>query len=133
MTTPHIEDFAGRHLSAGDSFAEIVDNSVAKVDVAIDDEDVLLLRPDSPALVKLDSLPLHTFRGKVTVVTPKGTVEGDKRYFFARVTLPNPNRVLRPGMQGHGKISVGWRPVGYVLFRRPALWVYSKLWSWMSW
>ncbi len=133
VTTPHIEDFAGRHLSAGDSFAEIIDNSVAKVDVAIDDEDVLLLRPDSPALVKLDSLPLHTFRGKVTVVTPKGTVEGDKRYFFARVTLPNPNRVLRPGMQGHGKISVGWRPVGYVLFRRPALWVYSKLWSWMSW
>ena len=47
VTTAHIEDLAGRHLSAGDSFAEVVDSSLAKVDVAIDDEDVLLLRSDS--------------------------------------------------------------------------------------
>lgn len=133
VTTAHIEDLAGRHLSAGDSFAEIVDSSLAKIDVAIDDQDVLLLRTDSPAMVKLDSLPVRTFRGHVAVVSPKGTLDGGKRYFFARITLPNPDGLLRPGMQGRSKISVGWRPVGYVLFRRPALWVYSKLWSWISW
>ena len=133
VTTAHIEDAAGRHLSAGDSFAEVVDSSVAKVDVAIDDQDVLLLHQDSPAAVKLDSLPIQVFHGQVAVVSFKGTLDGDKRYFFARVALPNSDGVLRPGMQGHGKISVGWRPAGYVLFRRPALWAYSKLWSWMNW
>lgn len=133
VTTAHIEDLAGRHLSAGDSFAEVVDSSVAKVDVAIDDEDVLLLRSDSSALIKLDSSPVRTFRGPVTVISPKATLNGSKRHFFARVTLANPDGVLRPGMQGRGKISVGWHPAGYVLFRRPALWVYSKLWSWISW
>lgn len=133
VTTAHIEDFAGRHLSVGDSFAEVVDSSVAKVDVAIDDEDVLLLHQDSPAVLKLDSLPLRVFHGSVAVVSPKGIVDGNKRYFFARIALPNPDGLLRPGMQGHGKISVGWRPAGYVLFRRPALWAYSKVWSWLSW
>lgn len=133
VTTAHIEDSAGRHLSAGDTFAEVVDSSVAKIDVAIDDQDVLLLHQDSPAVVKLDSLPVRVFHGRVAVVSPKGTLDGDKRYFFARIALPNPNGLLRPGMQGHGKVSVGWRPAGYVLFRRPALWAYSKLWSWISW
>ena len=99
MTTAHIEDLAGRHLSAGDSFAEIVDSSLAKIDVAIDDQDVLLLRTDSPAMVKLDSLPVRTFRGHVAVVSPKGTLDGGKRYFFARITLPNPDGLLRPGMR----------------------------------
>jgi RND family efflux transporter MFP subunit len=133
VTTGHIEDFAGRHLSVGDTFAEIVDNSLARVDVAIDDQDVLLLRPDASAQIKLDSLPVRTFHGQVAVVSPKGTTDGSKRYFLARITLPNSDKVLRPGMQGRGKISVGWRPAGYVLFRRPALWGYSKLWSWIGW
>jgi len=67
------------------------------------------------------------------VVSPKSQVEGDQRYFYARVSVPNGNGSMRPGMQGRGKISVGWRPVGYVLFRRPAMWIYSKLWSWLGW
>jgi hypothetical protein len=60
-------------------------------------------------------------------------VEGEERVFYARVTVPNADGPLRPGMQGRGKISAGWRPVGYVLFRRPAMWIYSKLWSWLGW
>lgn len=132
VTTPHIEDFAGRRLSAGDSFAEVVDSSLAKVDIAIDDSDVLLVWQGSQSLVKLDSLPTRTFRGAVAIVSPKSTVEGDKRYFYARVALPNPDGLLRPGMQGRAKISVGWHPVGYILFRRPALWIYARLWSWIS-
>jgi len=40
---------------------------------------------------------------------------------------------MRAGMQGRGKIWAGWRPAGYVLFRRPAMWIYSKLWNWFGW
>ncbi len=133
VTTPRVQDLAGRSLKAGDLFAEIVDRSQAMVDVAIEEQDAPLLRTGTAAAVKLESFPLRTFHGSVAVVSPKAQVFGDDRFFFARVAVPNRNGELRSGMQGRGKISVAWRPVGYVLFRRPAMWVFQKLWSWFGW
>ncbi len=133
VTTPHVEDLTGRRLAAGDTFAEVADSSQARVDVAIDESEISLLRPGSPAAIKVEGFPTQTFRGNVAVVSPKSQPEGDVRFFYARVDVPNPDGRLRPGMQGRGKVSVGWRPIGYVFFRSPFMWLYSKLWSWFGW
>lgn len=133
VTTPHVEDLTGRRLAAGDTLAEVADSSEARVDVAIDESEISLLRPGAAAAIKVEGFPMQTFRGNVAVVSPKSQPDGDVRFFYARVDVPNPDGRLRPGMQGRGKISVGWRPVGYVLFRSPFMWFYSKLWSWFGW
>jgi multidrug resistance efflux pump len=133
ITTPRVEESRGRHLAAGDTFAELVDSTRATADVAMDESEMPLIQQGAKAAVKLDSFPTTTFRGVVEVLSPKSRVDGDTRYFDARVNLSNPDGRLRPGMQGIGKITIGWRPIGYVLFRRPALWVYSKLWSGFGW
>lgn len=133
VTTPHVEDFTGRHLAAGDTLAEVADSSAARVDVAVDESEISLLRPDAAAAIKVEGFPTQTFRGHVAVVSPKSQAEGDARFFYARVDVSNPDGRLRPGMQGRGKISVGWRPIGYVLFRSPFMWFYSKLWWWFGW
>ncbi len=133
VTTPHVEDMVGRRLAAGDTFAEIADSSQSRVDVAVDETEISLLHPGATAAIKVEGFPTQTFRGDVSVVSPKSQVDGDARFFYARVDVPNPDGRLRPGMQGRGKISVGWHPIGYVLFRGPMLWVYSKLWSWFGW
>ncbi len=133
VATPHIEDSVGRQLSAGAKFGEIVDNSQAIVDVAVDDVGIALLRDGARGWLKLDGFPTRTFKGAVSVISPKSEVQGDSRVFFARLAVPNPNGLMRAGMQGRAKISAGWRSVGYVLFRRPAVWVYTKLWIWFGW
>jgi RND family efflux transporter MFP subunit len=133
VSTPHVENFAGRRLQYGDSFAEVVDASSAVVDVAIDDPDITLLRSGLKAVVKLNSYAMRTFHGDVIVVSPKGQLQGESRVFFARVLVPNPDGLIRTGMEGRGKVSVGWHPAGYVLFRRPVIWVYSRLWTWFGW
>lgn len=133
VATPHIEDFVGRKLEIGDVFGEVVDSSHATVDVAIPEDDVALLQPGSAAAVKLDSYPTRTFRGEVMVVSPASVVQADQRVFFARVDVPNPDGAIRAGMQGRGKVSAGWHSAGYVLFRRPAMWAWGKLWSWFGW
>jgi len=133
VLTAHPENLVGRKLSAGDVFAEIADASVATVDVAIDEADIPLVKPGTAAAVKLESYPQKTFRGKVGVVSLQSEVSDARRVFYARVNVPNRDELMRPGMQGRGKVSVGWRPVGMVLLRRPAMWLYSQLWSWLGW
>jgi RND family efflux transporter MFP subunit len=133
VTTPHVENMIGRHLAVGDTFAEIADSSKATIDVPIDEQDIALLRKGEASAVKLEAYPTRIFRGAVDVLSPKAQAEKDERFFYARVTIPNSEGRLRPGMQGRAKISTGWAPVGYVLFRRPAIWIYSKLWSLLGW
>ncbi|MFY9688844.1 MAG: GAF domain-containing protein, partial [Candidatus Acidiferrales bacterium] len=133
IATPHVEDFAGRKLGRGDSFAEVVDTSRAMVDVAADDDDAGLLRVGQHASVKLNSYPAHTFHGEVDIVSPEAQKLQDSTVFYSRVAIPNADGLIRTGMQGRGKIRVGWRPAGYVFFRGPFFWAYSKLWYWFGW
>lgn len=133
VATPHVENFAGRKLQQGDSFAEIVDTSHAVVDVAIDDEDVGLLKVGQKAVVKLNSYPTRTFHGEVLIVSPKAETLHDSPVFFARVGIPNEDGAIRAGMEGRGKVRVGWYPAAFVFFRRLFLWVYEKAWYWLGW
>ena len=132
VATPHVEDFAGKHLAAGDMFAQVVDSSAVTVDVALDEDDIPLAKAGASASVKLDGFPARTFRGKVTVVSPQSEAQGDSRVFFARVAVANPQNLIRTGMQGRGKVFAGWHPAGFVLLRGPALWLWAKLWSWFG-
>lgn len=133
ITTPHVENAVGRHLTQGDTLAEIVETAHVMVDVAVPEDDANLLKRGESASIKLESFPLRTLQGHVMVVSPEGQVESDHRVFVARVDVLNEDGALRPGMQGLGKVSVGWHPAGYVFFRGTAMWIWSKLWSWFGW
>ncbi|HKU23647.1 MAG TPA: efflux RND transporter periplasmic adaptor subunit [Terriglobales bacterium] len=133
VTTPHVQDFSGRKLAPGDNFAEVADNSTVTVNVAVDEPDLPLLRTGARGWVKLDGFPARTFKGTVDIISPQSEMAGDQRTFYARVEVSNPGNLIRAGMSGRAKVAVGWHPVGYVLFRRPAIWLYSKLWSWFAW
>jgi RND family efflux transporter MFP subunit len=132
VATPQVENLTGKRMQYGDGFAEIMDDSQAVVDVAMEDADVGFVKTGSAVAIKLNSYPTRTFRGNVSVVSPKGELQGESRVFFARVTLPNTDGSIRSGMGGQGKVRVGWYPSGYVLFRRPVIWIYSRLWNWLG-
>jgi len=132
IATQHVENMVGRRLQFGDTFAEVVDTSRAVVDLAIDESDTPLLRTGEQVAIKLNSFPTRIFRGDVMLVSPKGSLMGDSRFFFARVPIPNQNREIRVGMEGRGKVRAGWYPSGYVLFRKPLVWLYTQFWFWFG-
>jgi multidrug efflux pump subunit AcrA (membrane-fusion protein) len=133
VATPQIQDLIGHKVKAGESFVDIVDNSQALVDVSVDESDVGLLQVGEKTSLKLDGFPERTFHGQVAVVSPQGVLQNAEPVFFARVSVANPDSSLRAGMQGHGKISTGWRSAGVVLFRRMGMWIWAKLWNWFGW
>jgi RND family efflux transporter MFP subunit len=133
IATPHIETLTGRKLEAGDNFAVVINTANATLDVAIAETDLPLIRAGDNASVKLESFPLRKYRGVVSVISPNSSVDGDKRVFYARVQVPNPDGSIRAGMKGLTKIWTGWRPAGYVMFRGVGMWLWTKLWNWFGW
>ena len=133
VSTPHVEDLAGRKVTAGDPMIDLIRTAQSTVDVEVPTSDVSLVRAGNRASIKLESFPSQTFHGTVRVVSPSGQVVGDNRVFFARIAVANPDGNLRPGMQGFGKVRTGLRPLGYVLLRDPTVWIWEKLWGWFGW
>jgi len=133
VATPVLENAAGEHLDAGATFAQVLDLSSAVVDVAVAQGDVSLVHPGQAAVIKLDSYPRSSWRGAVDVVSPEAQPGDGVRTFAARVPVSNDEAALRSGMTGNAKIFIGYRPAGYVLLRKPALWLWQTLWNWIGW
>lgn len=133
VATPVLKNAAGEHLEAGATFAQVLDLSSAVVDVSVAQGDVSLVQSGQPAVVKLDSYPQRSWHGAVDVVSPEAQPGDGVRTFAARVPVPNDEALLRAGMAGHAKIFIGYRPAGYALLRKPALWLWQTLWNWIGW
>jgi GAF domain-containing protein len=133
VITPALENAAGGHLDAGASFAQVLDLSSAVVNIAFPQRDAALVRPGQPAAIKLDSYPQRSWHNTIAVVSPQAQQADGEGTFAARVPLSNADGTLRAGMTGRAKIFIGFRPAGYVLLRRPALWIWQIMWNWIGW
>ena len=133
VVTPDLQNVSGKHLDAGTAFAQVLDLSSAIVQISIPERDTLLVSPGANVAIKLDSYPQRTWRGHVSVVSPEAKAVDGERTFTVEVPLANADAGLRAGMTGRAKISLGWKPAGYVLLRSPALWAWQTLWNWIGW
>jgi transcriptional regulator with GAF, ATPase, and Fis domain len=133
VVTPNLQNAAGEHLDAGASFAQVLDLSSAVIRVAVPQRDAFLLRSGEAAAIKLDSYPQRTWHNAVSLVSPQAVAIDGDRTFGAEVPVPNADAALHAGMSGKGKISIGFKPAGYVLLRNPALWLWQTLWNWIGW
>jgi len=133
VITPSLQNVAGGHLDAGAPFAQVLDLSSAVVNIAVPQNDAALVRPGQSAAIKLDSYPQRSWHSPIAIISPEAQHAEGEETFAARVPLPNADGILRSGMTGRAKIFIGFRPAGYVLFRRPALWVWQTLWNWIGW
>ncbi len=133
VVTPDLQNVAGKHLDAGNAFAQVLDLSSALLQISIPEQDTVLMSAGERVAIKLDSYPQRTWRGAVSVVSPEAKAGDGDRTFTAEVPLSNADATLRAGMTGRAKISLGWKPAGYVLLRRPALWAWQILWNWIGW
>jgi len=80
------------------------------------------------AALKFNPYPGRLFRGSVDRVGARLRQDGEERFLIAEVSIPNPDGALKTGMLGTGKVSVGTRSVFTALFRRPARYLWNKIW-----
>ena len=138
IVTPKVEEKVGKLLSRGEEFCELVDPLQMAVEMDVPETEEALIRPPAPVALKLNSFPTRTFRGTVERMGARTVSVAGEQFFIVRALFPNPDGAARTGMVGQAKITAaggwsqsGWYPVGYVLFRAPARWVWTKVWSWL--
>lgn len=94
---------AGTIVPANTKVLTITDTSGMYVDCALSEEDVAFMQMGTPVTVSIDSLA-KTYDGIVTYVSPAMN-DADKTYAI-RITLQNPDALLRGGMLAEMNISV---------------------------
>ncbi len=93
----------GQAVQAGDNLFLIADRTVLWVELAVFENDARVLRVGTPVALTTDAVPGRTFRGKVSFIQPR--VDEKSRTLTARIEVPNPDGVLRPGMFAMAELS----------------------------
>lgn len=98
----------------GAPLLEIADLSEVTLTVYVPQPALGRVRMDQPAQVRVDSFPGHVFHGKVTHIadqaefTPKNVQTQEERVntvFAVKITLPNPDGALKPGMPADAEFA----------------------------
>jgi RND family efflux transporter MFP subunit len=128
IVTPRIEERVGQYLKRGEELCVVADAGTVTAEVAVPESDASLLRPGEPASLKLNPYPGRTFRGVVSRVGARLREQGEDRFLIAEVRVENPDGALRTGMLGMGKVRIGRRSLATLLLRKPARYLWSKVW-----
>jgi len=86
----------GQAVEPGDNLYMIADLSEVWVEAELFEADVALIQEGMPATIEVAALPGRTFEGRVEYVYP--TLQEETRSMQARIALPNPGGILKPGM-----------------------------------
>jgi len=102
------------NLAAPDApLLRIVDLSTVRTTVHVIERDYRLMRGGLEAEVRVDAYPNVVFRGKVSRVAP--VLDEVTRTADVRIDIPNPDRLLKPGMYTRVSLRSGTEREGLVI------------------
>jgi len=128
IVTPRIQERAGQFLARGSELCVVADVGSVLAEVGVPENDSSLIRAEEAVTLKLNPFPTRIFRG---VLKRPGThVREDEkdRFVVAEVQVESPPGLLKTGMQGKAKVSTVRVPIAVAIFRKPARYLWNKLW-----
>lgn len=100
---------ASGNVSGGTTLIKMADLATVRARALVDEVDIGRIQPGQTAAVEVEAYPGRTFRGKVIKIEPQAVVEQNVTMFPVLVELPNPDRLLKPGMNAEVGIEVANR------------------------
>lgn len=86
----------GALITPGDIISTLDDDSVMKLDFTVPATFLATMKPGIPVVARAAAFPDRTFEGTVTGVETR--IDPATRSVTARALLPNPDRILKPGL-----------------------------------
>lgn len=108
VTTQQGETVSASSLNVP-TFVTIVDLSRLEIYAYVDETDIGKIKPGLEATFTVDSFPEKDFKGKVTAVYPKATIQDNVVYYITVISIENPEGKLKPDMTVNATILLNKR------------------------
>jgi len=95
----------GAYLDSGTTIVTVQQLDPIFVDFHLPQRDLAELKVGQKVVLKLDAFKGKTFEGKLSAISPK--VDSDTRNVQVEASVPNPDRILTPGMFADVSVDVG--------------------------
>jgi macrolide-specific efflux system membrane fusion protein len=91
------------------TFVTIVDLNRLEIYAYVDETDIGKIKPGFEATFTVDSFPDKDFKGKVTAIYPKATIQDNVVYYITVISIENPEGKLKPDMTVNATILLNKR------------------------
>ena len=123
----------GRQLGAPVTLGEIL-YTVAPLDayrvvLLVDERDITNLKEGQTGRLSLSSIPSESIEFTISRIATEQVEKNNRVFYRTEATIKNDIPMLRPGMQGLGKIDIEKRNIGWIAFHRLIHWMRFELWS----
>jgi RND family efflux transporter MFP subunit len=121
----------GSPVERGDVMFELAPLDSYRVILKVDERDIDDVAVNQIGLLALSSAPEQALPITVEKITPLSTAEEGQNYFRVEARLDGDiSSMLRPGMEGVGKINIEQRKLIWIWTYKITHWVRMFFWSW---
>ncbi|GAB4326833.1 MAG: hemolysin D [Candidatus Zixiibacteriota bacterium] len=117
-------------VGRGDVLVEVARTDPVRVELHIDEDDIVDVETGDPVTLKVRPLPFKEFNGTVTQMAIDADTLDAKPRFKVITEIANPDFILKPGMTGYAKVACGKRSLLYLITRRLVHFIRVEFWSW---
>jgi len=123
----------GAPVERGQTLFQVAPLNSYRVMLEVDERDVGQVSPGQPGRLALTGFPGDYLPFTVVRVTPVSTAADGRNVFAVEAQLDRTPALVRPGMQGVGKIDIGQRRLIWLWSHKLIDWLRLWTWSWLPW
>jgi multidrug resistance efflux pump len=121
----------GVPVERGDVLFELAPLDDYRVILKVDERDIGPLAPGQTGRLALTGMPGETIGIVVRRITPVASTEDGRNFFRVEADLADQGSgLLRPGMEGAGKVDIDRRSLFWIWTHKINYWVRMFFWSW---
>lgn len=120
----------GSPVERGQVLYKIAPLNDYRIILKVDEREISQVKPGQAGGLTLTAFPDEQLSFVVEKVTPVSITADGRNYFEVEAQLENPTALLRPGMQGVGKIGVDRRKLSWIWTHELIDWLRLRVWSW---
>jgi RND family efflux transporter MFP subunit len=126
-----LQQMLGTPIERGDGLFKIAPLSGYRIILKVDESDIAQIKEGQQGGLLLSSLPNTKLQLNVAKITAVSKINSGANIFRVEASLQDPPDILRPGMEGLGKINAGRASLLWIWTRKIKNTINLWLWSWL--
>lgn len=123
-----LERAEGAALRMGDTLYEVGSLDEMRIDMAVAESDLALVKRGMPVEVRLTSHVGEGVKAEVKKIAPRSELKDGENVFIVEAVVENGDGRLRPGMKGKAKVFADKYPLVWTVTRRAWNYLRMRLW-----